>query len=204
MIKIVDEAVPWPLFRLLKSKIDSPGFLWKFNETTAYGDDAEAVDAFDFSWSHMAVKDTVPTSNIAEYTRSVVVSALKKFEVNDYIIVRARYGLITAFPESRIHEPHVDYCQPHKTLLMYFNDTDGPTYFYENMYREGESLTSKQFLKKYYPEGCTVEQTVMPKENRAVLFDGLRYHASSTPTLTASRVVLNANIFPEFGNIFKN
>lgn len=201
-MQIIDDALPWPLFKMLQSQVNSPVFPWKYEPSTAYGEDADVKDVFDFSWSHVTIKDAVPLTPVAEYTRSAVGTICKKTNITDYIIVRARYGLITALQEQRIHEPHVDYTQTHKTLLLYINNTDGDTHFYDTLYAPGEDLTSKQFLKKYHPNGIRIRNRVEPRENRAVVFDGLIYHSSSTPTATSSRIVLNVNIFPEFGSSF--
>lgn len=203
-MQVIDDALPWPLFKMLQSQVNSPSFPWKYEASTAYGDDADVKDVFDFSWSHVAIKDAVPVTQIAEHTRLAAVTICKKIKLTDYIIVRARYGLITALQQQRTHEPHVDYTQTHKTLLLYINNTDGDTHFYDTLYAPGENLTSKQFLKKHYPSGMHTKNRVSPRENRAVVFDGLQYHSSSTPTKTSSRIVLNVNIFPEFGNAFRN
>ena len=57
------------------------------------------------------------------------------------------------------------------------NDSDGDTYFYD---KENKIIDS-----------------VTPKENRAVLFDGSILHSSSKPIEFSRRIVLNINLVEE-------
>ena len=54
------------------------------------------------------------------------------------------------------------------------NDNDGDTYFYDKEHKIIDSVT--------------------PKENRAILFDGLILHSSSKPIKFARRIMLNINL----------
>ena len=69
--------------------------------------------------------------------------------------------------------PHVDAEIPHTTALYYVNDSDGDTHFFS--------------------ENGEVEQTVKPEKGKLVIFDGLKMHASSCPTLATNRIVINFN-----------
>ena len=59
-------------------------------------------------------------------------------------------------------------------ILFYLTDTDGDTYFYDKNHK--------------------IIDSVSPKANRAVLFDGLCLHSSSKPTKSDRRIVLNINL----------
>ena len=72
------------------------------------------------------------------------------------------------------HEPHIDMKENHKVILFYLNDSDGDTYFYDKDHNVIDSVT--------------------PKANRAVLFDGSILHSSSKPVEFARRIVLNINL----------
>ena len=78
------------------------------------------------------------------------------------------------------HTPHVDFDQPHWTIIYYVNDSDGPTFFFKQRY-DG----TKQKLQ--------IEQKVEPRQGRFVLFDGLQYHTSSNPQYNDMRCVINFN-----------
>ena len=77
--------------------------------------------------------------------------------------------------ESQV--PHVDLQydngEPvdHKVLLYYINDSDGPTYFFNESYE--------------------LQDTVYPKPGRAIIFDGSNIHAASNPVRSPFRMVVN-------------
>tara|TARA_B100000965_G_scaffold161962_1_gene134830 strand:+ start:279 stop:797 length:519 start_codon:yes stop_codon:yes gene_type:complete len=70
------------------------------------------------------------------------------------------------------HVPHRDLEYEHYTMVYYVNNSDGPT--------------------KIYEDGCIIDE-IEPKKGRAVIFSGDTYHASSTPTESSNRIVLNFN-----------
>ena len=74
-----------------------------------------------------------------------------------------------------INNLHIDQKEKHQTILYYLNNSDGDTYFYKKN-------------KK------TIEKKITPEKNKAVLFDGLTYHASSKPIKNMYRLVLNINL----------
>jgi hypothetical protein len=96
---------------------------------------------------------------------------------NEIEIIRIRIGMQTklSINENLIDDPHVDFNFSHKTLLYYVNDSDGDTIFY-----------SKNNFNKIIFQNT-------PKENTAIIFDGLIYHSSSHPTNTSARIAININ-----------
>ena len=70
---------------------------------------------------------------------------------------------------------HVDMDIPHLTILYYVNDSDGDTFFFGKDINDG------------------ISRRITPKKNRAIIFDGLIYHAGSLPTAN-KRVILNFNL----------
>ena len=95
--------------------------------------------------------------------------------------------------EIKINDPHIDFDTPHKTGLFYVNDADGATILYDNKYNVNSKLDGAQYLEKVVGDKLSISQEIDPKANRLVIFDGLTYHSSSTPTTVPRRVVLNFN-----------
>ena len=102
-------------------------------------------------------------------------------------LIRIRIGLITAQKENFQHEPHVDFPFRHKTVLLYLNSVDGFTTLYNEFYDPANMF---RFEDKSI---LTVQQTIKPEANRAVLFDGFQFHSSSNPTNYPYRLVVNYN-----------
>jgi len=92
---------------------------------------------------------------------------------------RARVGLSTNIGGLGVAHPHIDYTNEHTVVLYYVNDSDGDTVLYDG-----------------HPDtGLSVAEKITPVHNRAVIFDGLRYHSSSYPVKDSRRVVVNMNFF---------
>jgi len=71
--------------------------------------------------------------------------------------------------------PHVDTTSEHLVFLYYVNDSDGDTYIWD---RYGEELLTR----------------VSPERGRILVFDGFHYHASSPPSKSEARIVINSNV----------
>ena len=69
-------------------------------------------------------------------------------------------------------------------ILFYLNDSDGDTYFYDEHQQE-------------FNNDRKIIDSVTPKANRAVLFDGSILHSSSKPVSFARRISLNINLVDE-------
>jgi hypothetical protein len=82
------------------------------------------------------------------------------------------------------HRPHADHGRGDaNTLIYYVNDSDGDTVIFDKIWT-GED-----------PGQLTVSERIRPKRGSAILFDSVRYHASSSPT-TDVRSVINFIFWP--------
>ena len=97
-------------------------------------------------------------------------------------LFRAKVNVTSPYPPMMKYQsqvPHIDLQYDngdpvdHKVLLYYVNDSDGPTYFYN--------------------EACELVDTVYPKPGRAVIFDGENVHAASNPVHAPFRIVINVD-----------
>ena len=194
MIKIVDDCVESKYFNTLRNEIfDFKHMPWFLSQYTAYKQ--KSTDTDDFSFSHLAIKDGHDISELAPYARLCINRAFENLEEEIPKIHRVRFGLILKSHKHKIHGPHVDHHAPHQTGLLYLNDSDGDTYFYDNYSDPSldERLSQFDYYQKHIKNHLKFQQSVTPKSNKLVLFDGYQYHASSCPTKTQLRVVMNFN-----------
>lgn len=102
------------------------------------------------------------------------VSSIMRIKCN---FKQPRYDLKNCSP------PHVDSNNLNFiTGVYYVNDSDGDTILYSQL---NDNIN--------YPETFTEINRVTPKKGRMILFDGRRYHSSSSPIKHSTRVVLNFN-----------
>jgi hypothetical protein len=108
------------------------------------------------------------------------------FQVKDYLkaseIMRVRLDMTVYNPDTRMHGPHIDYNDtPHYSAVYYINDSDGPTVL---------------FNEKQGQDSLTIKETIDPKPNRLLLFDGSYIHTGYSPSRHNSRVLINSNYIP--------
>jgi len=82
--------------------------------------------------------------------------------------------------------PHVDWNFPHETCIYYINSSDGDTVLFDQKYDTSLSRNDNDNMKK------SELISITPGQGKAVLFDGLHYHAAN-PSKTDLRFVLNVN-----------
>lgn len=165
-IKIFNNAMPKRLFNLFKSRIMSTSMDWHFGPTT-YNNDKNFM-----SFVNIPKLD----DRVFAMTEYCFLALLDNINYPHELgmIYRYRYGLILKNNNTSIvHPKHVDGYFEHKTLLLYINDSDGDTFFYDK---------NGNIIKK-----------ITPKENTCVIFDGNIEHSSSTPTKNKYRYALSIN-----------
>lgn len=95
-------------------------------------------------------------------------------EIPNFGYMKARAFLQMPCLDSEHNNIHTDAPSPHIVCLYYVNDSDGNTFLFDN-------------------DGKTVIESIQPKKNRIVLFDGRIKHCGSPPT-KSKRAVINFNL----------
>ena len=90
--------------------------------------------------------------------------------MDSHALVRIKANCYPSTPERIIHDSHFDYTFPHKGAIYYLNTNDGVTILEDKV--KIESI-----------------------ENRLLLFDSTKMHASTTCTDTKCRINVNFNYF---------
>lgn len=113
----------------------------------------------------------------------IVEDILKSFKINKFI--RIKCNILTQaeeFPVDHYNIVHTDGKTPNLVSVIYYcNDSDGDTFLFNEIYNP-EKITTE----------LNVAKRITPKKNRVVIFDSMRYHASSNPTVNQSRMVINS------------
>jgi hypothetical protein len=179
-------------FNMLKATLAGPSFPWYYTEYTAYPQNhiMAGEKEWGFSFFHSLSKDGQPCSNFFDLFYPSVLQMLSKHDVNarDVYIKRIRLGLITKGISGVIdgYDPHVDFQDQHDTYLFYFDNSDGDTIIYNELF-ENDIPKNVNLL--------TIDQRVKPEQNKSVRIDGLTYHAGSMPVNHKTRIVMNINVY---------
>lgn len=179
-MQIVNNAVHPVLFQRIKSEITSNRFSWAHGLTTD-----NDVSLFGNSFSNNIFVDdgtmqheVRPMSYLCNMALAMVCYDIG-VELDK--VLRIRAGLITVTQDTYYHSPHVDYLGQHYTAILYLNKCNGVTQFYNEIY-DGN-----------VPNNLTIKDEITPEDNKFVIFDGCRYHNSSTPTDVSARYAINFN-----------
>jgi hypothetical protein len=191
MIKIIDNVTsPANAIYLESLMLDQP---WYYLKSTAYNQLDVPSRPYDQSWVSMIYNYDTIMNSLMTLTQSILVKALYEQNMSISKLIRIRAGLTTRTPHPIIHAPHVDWDTPHMTALYYVNDSDGDTVLYEEKKDNTHTESSYQWSKD---KKFTIDQTVSPKADRMVIFDGLTYHSSTSCCQNDHRIVINFNWLP--------
>lgn len=74
--------------------------------------------------------------------------------------------------ENSYNTPHKDFDFKHFVILYYVNDSDGDTVFFNK-------------------DGLSIQQRIVPKKGRVLIFDGDKLHTGSHPRRALFRLIIN-------------
>jgi hypothetical protein len=157
----------------LKETIFNDNFPWYYLHDSATL--KEKSNTFNYSWYHALILNGKINSSFYQIFEKSILNIINKFNLNNKIITRIRIGKTMSIGKKYINNLHIDQKENHQTILYYLNNSDGNTYFYKK-------------------DKKTIDKQITPEQNKAVLFDGLTYHASSKPVKNMYRIVLNINL----------
>lgn len=161
----VDKEISQPICDVLESETVP----WIYNKTT-YNENF-------FQFTYDIIKDNGYKGPLYE----VLIVKLWRFILQKHPDVfenykdlcRVKANLLTKNGRPGFHTPHIDNNFEHLVILYYVNNSDGDTYFFNDN---------------------IVVDRVSPKQGKYIIFDGDQYHASSSPTDTDARIVINFNV----------
>ena len=164
--------------------VNHPTALWKLERFTSHG--YESKSDSNIKDSHQFVSSIGNVNPLRKPAVDLFNAFAAKHGIEYKEITMIKFNVVPrGLPEdsSKWHMPHVDRPDPHKVFLYYLDDADGDTYFFSKYHNEGDDITDIEGLKSY--------KTVSPAMGKGVIFDGLIYHASSSPIKSDYRIILN-------------
>lgn len=186
---IIENFLTQEEYKIIKGFVFGPSLQWHYSPNVSLGTDYHgitdklAIDTFGFNVEIFNKEINYGNPNALPFMAPIIRNIV---EINgpDTQMLRIRMGFKTfkhGFTSDNYNLPHIDYHFPHKTFILYMNETDGDTFIFNEIYR-GEDL--KQF---------SIKERIKPMENRAVIIDGYQYHTASNPVNHDTRVIININ-----------
>jgi hypothetical protein len=196
MIKVLDNVLPAYEFKKLHDEIMQVSFPWYYGRTALADDNPTNPFLYAF------VRPVIDDGNIVFDPYSTITNAVRLAlgyaGENVKSILRVRCILNTVADKNYEFGTHIDLNQPHRTALLYLNDSDGDTIIYNERFAPTLSALGGHIVidEDTLPE-LTIRETVTPKANRMTIFDGHLYHSGKTPTIVPRRVAININYTTE-------
>jgi hypothetical protein len=185
--------------RKITNIFQSSDIEWRLNMFPSYG---SKVSHLGFDQTGKRVWEDSPTLFHSLYIKDkeTTISEQEKYVVNLFQqgiekqvnakieIIRCVVIMVIPNPNFTAQSmiPHTDQSFPHETCIYYINSTDGDTVLFDQKYDVLLSTHDNDSKKK------KILTKISPVTGKAILFDGLQYHASN-PSKTDLRFVLNIN-----------
>lgn len=189
-MQVLDNYLPQDQFKQMQDNVLAYEFPWFYQQHVSLPPedgnlitDPNAVETF--GYSHTVYDAETNYRGYFEIFEPLLVKL--KQDIPTINFIRVRLSMKTykkGFTKDNYNLPHVDYTFPHKTIIYYLNDSDGPTWVF-----------NEKFTGHPEPQKYSVEQKVDPVENRILFIDGLQYHTASNPIDHDRRVILNINYY---------
>lgn len=177
-----DNLLDRSIFNFIKDRVQN-NTQWGFVDKTASADVSDGPSFYSIVSDQNGVY-----SSMYDLLCVPIIVACSKNNIKFSQLLRIRVGLILSSNNQEIHAPHVDYTTPHKTMLFYLTNSDGPTVLFKQ--KHTGIITDPGNVNKDLLE---VEQCINPVENKSVIFDGLQFHSSTPPKNDKFRIVINYN-----------
>ena len=186
MIKIFDNIIPKKKQEELKNLLLGNNFPWYFvadithlgNKTQSRPGHSHLFYEYGKSNSHLSNEVNI----ISDKVNKKIKKNLSIEQVRSFLQLPLNEKLLYKDSKHREDTPHIDIYEPHTVFLYYVNDSDGDTvlYNYKSKYKDDVPIY----------EDIKIVHRLTPKQGRAIVFDGMTWHASTQPT-KGPRCILN-------------
>jgi|TARA_B100001094_G_scaffold332524_1_gene405017 hypothetical protein len=189
-VEIIDDFLDKSYFDYIANKVMCDDtFPWYYSDDSTYHSSKKfsinGDEKFTQGFSNLLInndKSTCPLGDLIYPFALKVKSYLGAREV-----LRVRADMCMQNPEGATHGPHVDYPgQFHYSAILYINQTDGNTHIFNE--RDSGTQVDGDNINSF-----TIKESIEPKPNRLVVFDGRYIHSGCSPRDHKCRKLLNSN-----------
>jgi hypothetical protein len=169
---------------------------WKFCSNLTYGNRKENVNSLNFEYGFSASLTKEQRYFILPLILKICdLSNIKILNKNQISKIVPRLQTMLS-SNNEINDVHIDKEQTHYVIIFYPHNIDGDTILYNQTtldlsYSKFNKMNVEE--KKEATKNFTILKKITPKENQVVVFNGNRYHASSSPN-KGPRCIININV----------
>jgi hypothetical protein len=198
-MKIIDNALSASVLNLLEDKLLRYDFPWHYSPITYPFGKLISNNPHPFNFTNYPIVDGQAQNDIGVLLQPILFDCIDKLGHPADQIFRVRVVLQPRTCGQYTNDPHIDLPFPHRVGILYLTDSDSPTVIYNEKYDfdldkskyDDFANASYGYFKENYLGKESVLETVTPRRNRLLGFDGGHYHASATPHDVDRRVIIN-------------
>lgn len=182
----------------LKKLVDNIfDYNWRFHSNLTHDNSKNDVNLYDFEYGLNAELTESQSMLMLPLILTLCdMSGIEIIDMERIIRIAPRLQMMMS-PTNKINDIHVDTNDyDHYVIIFYPHTIDGDTILYN---QTTSDINPQKLLnlsieeRKSVTDNFTILERIQPKENRALVFNGNRYHASSSPSM-GPRCIININI----------
>jgi hypothetical protein len=188
----IANAIPKPYQEQVELELGSNRMTWSFADEIARSASGFHTGYPGFGHlAYLADEQDPLISPMSSLLLPILFVFCEKANIEYHALLRIRVGLFTrSITESKHHNPHVDYAEPHLTAVYYVNDCDGDTFIFEETIDDVSVEESGSYANA---NRFRIHRAITPQRGKMICFDGRHYHASSYPTRASKRIAVTFN-----------
>ncbi len=173
----VENFIDHVYFQELSQYIQSENFVWSYNDDVSLYDQLNQLGDYGFTHGFFTKNHPngwAPDTQIVDFFKPAI------FKIQSFIkskdLLRARADMTTRRENSEYKLPvHQDFNFDHLSTILYMNESDGDTIFYD------DKKCSNEIARK------------SPVPNTLIIFQGNLWHTGCLPIKYNRRILLNCN-----------
>lgn len=165
---------------------------WHFHNNLTYSNFNNLCDV-EYGFIHRFYDEKILTKEF-NFIEPLFYEICKKINLENFSLIRSYSFLQTKLDQhNKINDIHVNSLDKHIVICYYVHDIDGETVIYDQTINDTNIMYLNQEERKKQTKNFEVHRKILPEKNKVVIFDGSRYHASSSPS-KGPRCVINFDI----------
>jgi hypothetical protein len=184
---VIDNFLSPKYFLTIKQFIEDSNFSWFFKKDITHPNDPN-INLNSFGFDNWVVQNFESTgSQISQILTGFFGQLLDTTECSR--LSKSRIDMTMFSSTKHRHTTHVDLFEPHIASVFYITDSDAETIIYDK-----QCFSCEQYQNNINFDELKITNTIIPKENRLLFFDGSYLHTGCSPSEYKNRIIINSDL----------
>lgn len=184
---VIDNFLSPRYFSVIKEFIEHFSFPWKFKKDITHPDDPNS-NLNSFGFDNWVIENF--ESNNSQISQILAGFCGQLLDVTECSrLFKCRIDMTMFSSTKHRHTPHVDLYESHVASVFYLTDSDAETIIYDK-----QCFSHEQYQNNINFDELKITNTIIPKENRLLFFDGSYLHTGCSPSKYKNRIIINSDL----------